>query len=381
MKELFFSAVIMSFAQNAIAIFEPIYLFSLGYSLRFILGFYFISYILYFVLVPWGGQIARTRGYEHSILYSAPFLILYYMSLFAIPYHPVFIAVALLSQGFHKSLYWPGYHADIARFGSNKERGRELSNFQILSIFTSVAAPVFGGLMISFLGFKTLFVIVAGLILISNLPLLATPENFEPKPFSYKRAFTDLFAKEKRRKFFGFLGYGEALLQATVWPIFISLLIVGYDKIGLLFSASVMVGTIATLFAGRITDYRRHTPLIRFGAFFNVISWIARIFIAGPYTAFLADSAHRVSRIFGGIPMDASTYSDAQKSSVMRSVVFREMSLSVGKGMVTLIGVVLLTFVPVEKSWNWFFVLAAMFTLFYCLFKRDPEKDIFLDKK
>lgn len=381
MKEMFFSAVILSFAQNTIAIFEPIYLFSLGYSLRFILGFYFISYVLYFFLLPWGGQIARTRGYEHSILYSAPFLILYYLSLFSIPYHSVFVVAALLSQSLHKALYWPGYHADIAKFGSNKERGKELSNFSLLSIFTAVAAPAFGGLVITFFGFKILFIIVACLILISNLPLLATPENFKPKPFLYKRAFMDLFRKEKRRKFFGFLGYGEALLSIVVWPIFVSLLIVGYDKIGFLFSASVLVGVVVTLFVGRIADHHRHTPLIRFGAFFTATSWIARIFISGLYGAFLVDSLRRVSRIFGGIPMDASTYSDAQKSSVMRSVIFREMALSLGKGLAALVGIILLTFTSVEKSWSWFFILAAIFSLFYCLFERDSEKDVFLDNK
>lgn len=382
MKELFSSVMILNFATSAVALFEPIYLYTLGFSLRGILAFYLIIYILYFFLLPLGGKIARMQGYEHVMLFSAPFLILYYLALFAIPYHYFFIVIAILAISIRKILYWPGYHADFAKFGDRKERGKEISNLYLIAAFVAMIGPAVGGLIITFLGFKILFVMAAILILLSNIPLLLTPEKFRPTPFSYKRAFKDLFRKEKRRKFFGYWGFGSQLINLGIWPVFIYTVVVDYDKIGFLISTSILISIIVAIFIGRMIDHRKHhMGLIRGGTIITSIFWIVRIFMTKIFGIFLLDVGYRISRVVVGLPMEAITYNDAQKSSIMRSVIFREMTLSVGKIIAAVAGIIILSVVSVENSWTYLFILAAAMTLFYLVFKKDDEKDIFLDGK
>ncbi|NQU83600.1 MAG: hypothetical protein HQ536_02720 [Parcubacteria group bacterium] len=382
MKELFSSVMILNFATSAVALFEPIYLYTIGFSLRGILVFYLIVYILYFFLLPLGGKIARAQGYEHVMLFSAPFLILYYLALFAIPFNYLFVVVAILALTIRKILYWPGYHADFAQFGEKKERGREISNLYLLGAFVAMIGPAIGGLVITFLGFKVLFIMASVLILLSNIPLLLTPEKFEPTPFSYRGAFKDLVRKEKRRKFFGYFGFGEEMISLAIWPIFIYSIVVSYDKIGLLVSVSIFVSIIIALFVGRVIDHRsRHMGLIRAGTIFTFFVWLFRIIITKTFGVFLIDAGHRISRVISGLPMAAITYNDAKKSSIMRSVIFKEMALSVGKAFTALVGIIILSLASEGDSWTFLFILSAIMTLFYGLFKKDDEKDIFLDRK
>lgn len=81
LKELYFSVGIMDFATSAVALFEPIYLWTRGYSFAQIAMFYGAVYLLYTILLPLGGRIAARFGFEHSILTSQFAFIAYYVAL------------------------------------------------------------------------------------------------------------------------------------------------------------------------------------------------------------------------------------------------------------------------------------------------------------
>lgn len=365
MKELFCSTAILDFATSAVGIFEPIYLYTLGFSIQWIILFFIAVYALYFFLLPLGGKIARLHGYEHAILYSTPFLILYYLSLFAIPYHPIFIGVAVIALGLQKMLYWPGYHADFARFGADGARGKEISNLIVLDSLVVVLGPVFGGVVITTLGFKFLFIIVAVLILFSNIPLLLTPEKFESVPFSYKDAMKRLVKKENRRRLFAFVGFGEEHIAGYLWPIFIFLVIKEYFSVGLVVSASVLAATILTLYIGRISDGGGRRGVLKIGVIFTFFNWVMRVLVISGLGIFMVNSLYLISRRAMAVPFMAITYEDAKKTSVMQSVIFLQMALVIGKILVSILALLALYFFP--NSWFAIFILGALMTLLYAL--------------
>lgn len=362
-KELFWSTAILDFAASAVGIFEPIYLYTLGFSVSQIILFFIAVYVFYFLILPLGGKFARARGYEHSILFSTPFLILYYLSLFAIPYHQFFIVSAVISLAIQKTLYWPGYHADFARFGIDGARGREISNLVVLSSLVSILGPAFGGIVIETVGFKVLFIIASFLILISNLPLLVTPEKFEPVPFSYKEAMKNLVKPENRRQFFAYMGFGEEHIASFLWPIFIFLMVKEYVSIGFLISASVLVATVLTLYIGRVTDEESRHEVLKIGTIFTFFTWLMRILVVSGLGVFMADSLYRISRRVLGVPLIAITYDQAKKTSVMKNIIFFQMALVLGKLLISVLTLILLFFFP--SSWIAIFVLAAAMTLLY----------------
>jgi hypothetical protein len=66
-RELYVSTTILDFGLAMILIFEPIYLYTIGYTLRQIIFFFFLVYLIYFFILPLGASFAKHLGYEHSI--------------------------------------------------------------------------------------------------------------------------------------------------------------------------------------------------------------------------------------------------------------------------------------------------------------------------
>lgn len=369
-KELFLSTAILDFASASVALFEPIYLWYLGYSLQTILFFYIALYVAFFFLLPIGGRICRHHGNEHTILFSSPFLIIYYIAFFSIVFHPGFMAVAVLAFAIQKVLYWPSYHANFATWSREDEEGREISNRAAIAAIAAIFAPLFGGFVISMFGFRTLFIIVAVLILLSNVPLLRTPERFKSKGFIYMPAMRRIVKKENRRKLFAFFGFGEEMVALVLWPIFIATLISDMLSLGAVISFAMLANAVLTLYIGRITDEGSKKSLLRTGVVYTMLSWLVRPLISGGFGIFLMDSFYRVSKNAINVPMIAMIYEGARRGTVMDSVIFFEMSLALGKIFVSVLCLAALWIFP--GSWVPIFMIAAVFTLFFMLM--PPEE-------
>ena len=114
-KELYLSTMIMNFAVMMIQIFEPIYLYTLGYSLHQIILFFLIVYGVYFLILPLGVNYARRFGNEKAIVFSTFIFITYYLLFYNIKFIPIFFFIAPLLYALQKSFYWPHiFSKDIA---------------------------------------------------------------------------------------------------------------------------------------------------------------------------------------------------------------------------------------------------------------------------
>ena len=371
MKELFLSTAILNFATGAVMLFEPIYLRSIGFSVVQVLLFYAALYVVYFLLLPLGGKICRRHGYEHTILFSSPFLIAWYLSFFAIPMHPGFVVLAVLSLAIQKILYWPGYHANFATWsGGGGGGGREVSTMAAVAGLAATFAPAFGGLLIRAAGYKALFIGVSVLILLSNIPLLRTPELYMPQPFPYAPAMRRIADRRNRRKVLGFMGFGEELLALVAWPLFLAIMVPDSALLGAIISFAMLANVAATLYVGRVSDDGNRTAVLRSGTLYTAASWVVRILVSGGFGAFLIDSFYRISKNMVNVPLLATLYQGAKQGQVMDDVVLFEMSLSLGKIAAALLAALLLTLW--HDSWWAVFVLGACFALLFSAL-REPE--------
>ena len=367
-RELFASSAILNFATSAIALFEPLYLHSIGFSIPKILLFYAAIYVLYFFLLPLGGRICRRHGYAHTILFSSPFLILWYVSLFAVPWHPGFAFVAIVALVFQKILYWPGYHSNFATFSTASESGREVSTMAAIAGIAAVVAPAVGGAVIAAFGYRSLIVGVAVLILLSNIPLLRTPALHEPKGFGYVAAVKRPFEKKNRKRTAAFFGFGEELVAMVAWPLFMVTVIPDLTSLGIVVSAAMLLNVLAVLYVGRLSDEGDPVSVLRSGVFFDVASWVIRPLTVGGLGVFLMDSFYRVSKNMLGLPLVALMYREAREGATMESVVHFEMSLAIGKAVVAAVAAAILW--KWSAAWPAIFVLAGMFASLYAFMPR-----------
>lgn len=360
-KEMYFSKSIADFAQAATMLFEPVYMVSvLGMTLRQVMVFFLAVYLFYWFLIPLGAKIAARKGYEHSIFYSTFFQVMYWAFLFGSSHTGFLIYFAPVMYAWQKSLFWPAFHSDMARFSNQDQRGRENSGLYALISLVYIIGPFMGGWVLQNLGFKALFGIVSVLTIGSVIPLFTTVEQFIPKPYLYKDSW-ELFKKYTSQAW-AYVGYGEELVQLVVWPIFIYLTVPDFFKFGTIISASTLIATLVMLYVGVLTDLSGKRVLIRYFSILNGFFWVIRPFFPTLAGVMTANTLGTVTKNSLTIPVAAVTYDRANESHILPYCVFYEQALSLGK-----MAMCILIFVATFFSSGFVaaFAFAALFSLLY----------------
>lgn len=365
MKELYWATVLQNLALAMLLLFEPIYLWQQGVSLRGIILFFLGVYVLYFCLMPLGARFACARGYEHSMALSTLVQVAYYTALFLVGTSHALLAPAALLYALQKAFYWPAYHADFARYSDQTEEGKELSGLSVAQSLVYIVGPLLAGLLLQFGSWALLFAVGSCLMLLSNVPLFRTREQFTPRAFPYAAAYARLFGPENRRRLLGYMGFGEELVVLVLWPIYISLVVVAYLKVGAVVAASTLVMALVTLYVGKLTDERNKHAVLRLSTALYAFGWVARLLAYLPFSVFLVDAWSRLTKNVVAVPLTAITYERAKAHSVMDTVVSFEMSLVVGKLTACVALLIVLTFVPLPAAWAAAWLVAGAMTLLY----------------
>lgn len=362
-EELYASTAISDLGISIFLLFEPIFLYTaLGFTIQQVLWFFAAVYAFYIVLIPIGARIVSISGYYHSIFYSAFFLILYWMLLFAGQNNPIMVWFAPLAFAIYKSLYWPAFHSSIARFANSDQKGREFSVLYAIINLTRIAGPFVGGLIGTYYGLQGSLFVACVIYFCSFIPLFIQKEVFVPKPYQYKWTL-DLF-KQYPKKALGYLGFGEELIVLTIWPIYIYLVAESFEATGLLATLATLVATVLAIYIGKISDTKSKTLLIRVGAFMTMLVYGARFMAVSFWSTFAIDTLSRTAKDIVFIPLSTVTYERAESTHIMPYVVFFEQSLAIGKLLACLIGILIFT---LTGSFFALFIMAAIFSLFYLL--------------
>lgn len=365
LKELYVVMGMMNFVFSSLMLFEPIYLYTIGFALWQIMLFYAGVYGLYFFLMPLGGIAAKRKGFEHSIMYSSIFLILYLVFLLVIPIYPAFVCIAALALAVQKTFFWPGYHADFAYFSQSEERGRQVSVVAVVESFASVLGPLVGAFVIAQFGFGALFTLICFVILLSNIPFFLIKEQFTPTPFDYREPYRYLREKQNRPYFWGYAGFGEELIVMTVWPIFFFITFGTILSTGIAIAISTFITIIIAIYIGKSSDFADRKLIIRIGALFITLSWFLRLLARGAPSVMALDFFSRISKNVFTIPMIAGLYEYASHTSFVKNMIFFEMSLTVGKFFTALILAAL--FFTFGSAWHAAFIVGGLLSLLFFL--------------
>jgi MFS family permease len=250
----------------------------------------------------------------------------------------------------------------VARFARDGQRGREFSVLYAIVNLMQIAGPFIGGLLAERYGLSVTLIVASLIYGCSFIPLFMTREIFVPKIYKFHDTW-ELY-KTYPLKFLGYMGFGEELLVLTIWPIFIFLVIHDYQNLGAVVTVSTFIATLLALYIGKITDMHSKRLMIKIGSFFYTLVWLARIAVSTAFGAFATDSLSRTSKDVVFIPLSTVTYERAEATHILPYVVFFEQSLSIGKFLAAVLGIIVFA---ATGSFVALFVLAACFTLLYML--------------
>lgn len=368
MKDLYWASQLQSLALAMLLLFEPIYLWQQGLSLRSIVLYFLGVYIAYFLTMPLGANFATHFGYEHSMAISTIVQIAYYFSLFAVVYSWWYLVLAAALYALQKAFYWPAYHADFVRYSDQTEEGKEISGLSVASSLVYIIGPLLAGFILQYSSWLWLFIAGSLVLLLSNWPLLRTKRVFTPRVFPYSGAYQRLVEPGERRRLFGYMGFGEELIVLVLWPVFISIVVVGYLEIGLVVAISTLVMSLIVLYVGKLTDEHNKHSVLRFSTILYALGWLVRLVIISPFQVFLVDLWSRFTKNIVSVPLTAITYERAKTRSVMDTVVLFEMSLVVGKIIAAIILLIVFSLTSsITFAWQAAWLLAAIMTFLYVL--------------
>jgi len=358
LDELYVSTAVRGLAISMVAVFVPIYLLELKYSLASIMIFYALFYAFKTLFIYPAAKIVSKYGPKHAILYSLPFLILNYLMLRTLDVYFWPLWVIAIIGGINSSLFWMGYHTDFAKFSNKKSRGKEIGLVTVLSSLLYSFGPAIGGVIAAAFGFHALFILIAVILGLSAIPLFMTKDIHEPFNFSLKKSLSG----QKLKEFWGLAGIGiEGSVGAVIWPIFIFLFILkSVTSLGIVTSLSLVLSLIFTLIIAELTDVRRKFVFKASGVL-NAALWLVKIFLKTVPQVYIADSFYGIFKTMKKISFDATSYDKARRGNLLGFIVFREIVPSLGRVAVFLI-------MAVTSSYILSFALGALGSLIYILF-------------
>ncbi len=367
LEELYITVGIQDFALAMMILFEPVYLFQLGYTISHIAWYYAIVYAAYILLIPIGGKVVSRYGPQRAIAVSTFFLVAYYISVLLISVSAPMFWVAPLLLALQKSFYWPGYHTDFIATSDQGDRGKEYAALYSVTTIMYIIGPIIGGVLINVLGFAALFIVGSLLIFVSNIPLLIDRPQSIAYRYSYWDAFRQPFTKRHRRSVLGYLGFGEGVLLMYIWPIFLYQTFKTVLDLGWLSALATLLTTLVTLAVGKLVDNGRWRMVWRAGGALAAVNWVTRLALNGIGAVFVSDTIGKVAENMTVVTSTDITYERAiaERDPLRRAMVY-EQGLSFGKVLAATLLAIAAMFFPAFPA---AFIIAGIFSLLFFIFK------------
>jgi MFS family permease len=363
LTELYAASALRNFAAGLLFVFEPIYIYLLfGKSLPHTFFFFGLAFIATALLVPFAGRALARWGVKHSMLASTPFAILYFVGLWHASALGPLVMLLPLALAMHDVLYWPAFHIDFVLSSTKRDRAKQMSTILITVALAAAAAPLLGGFIVQEVGFSALFALVVGFFFISTIPLFLSREVHGKSATSYLASVRQVASVPLRKKTAAFVAEGfDAILTRFVWPLFLFLIAVNFEELGMITSGVLFLGIISTFIIGRVTDKHGTEKMLRLGAGINAILWPARAFVSTPFSAFLTDLGHQVGRSMALIPFVGAFYNWAGETPQDREgkVLSRAIALNAGAGIILFLLAILTTFTDDLRVLFWLGPLSA----------------------
>lgn len=362
---LYSNKLIQQVANGLLGIFLPVYLFQAYGSITSVLIFFLALYSIYLVLVAPAAKIASKISFKNSLIISVSGGSTFYLSLLFFDINiAAFSALAVVALIFDKLFYWTPYHSGLGKFLDRSHRGSIVGKIGAMESVIGVFTPVIAGLVLTYFGFDSLFVVAFIIYSISVVPLSVMPPINEYFSFDYLQTWKFLFHKRDWKILLTYMADGsQEMIGAVLWPIFIWQILSGdFEAVGILISLIVILTILIKLLMGRYTDKFDKKKLIKYGTIFYSLGWVAKAFVNTGFGIFIVSGYHNFAGIIMRTPYDALMYEKAADSGhyIDEYIVLRQMAMAVGRILTLVLLIGMFNFVDLEFA----FILAAILSLF-----------------
>lgn len=323
LSELYTSMMLRSLAISLVGVFIPIYLYRSGYTLASILFFYAIFFT---ARIAWdfiGGFVVARYGPKHTMILAYVLQAVYLAMLtsldkFAWP----LVLIAILGGG-SNSVFFVAFHTDFSKVKHSGHSGKEIGWLNIMQHLGGMFGPILGGVVATIFAPSYTFGAATLLFIAGLAPLFLSGE---PVVTHQKLDFAGLPLNRVKRDITSYIALSiETTICIAMWPLFMALFIFTTDpfiKLGLISSASVVLGIVSARVVGKLIDEHRGRSLLRTAAVANAIVHLFRPFVPNLLGALATNAANEAITVSYRIPYTKGMYDAADDLPGRRIVYF-----------------------------------------------------------
>ncbi len=291
LSQIYISSFFRTIAISLVAIFIPLFLYDLGYSLAAIFTFYIAYFSARTLLhVPAGLVIAKI-GPKHTILCSFVVQLISSVAFLTLPEYgwPIWFVAALWAVA--SSLFFSAYHVDFSKVKHSEHGGKEMGFANIVQRIGGAIGPLFGGAVATIFGPQYIFLAMTLLLVVGLIPLFSSPE---PVKTRQKIRFRNLKLSQIKRDLISYTGLTMThQLSVTLWPLYLGLFALGanaYLELGTISSIGFVVSIFTAYAIGKTVDKKRGRELLHLSAITDIFIQLVKPFVNSLPFAFVVNT-------------------------------------------------------------------------------------------
>lgn len=379
---LSFSISFREIAGHLSTFYLPLFLYQIAQDLDFfhlslnsvqkgmimICAFYLIERLVVGVVILLQAKLALRVGHNWTMVLGMLLYSLFLLSLTYVQANPSAVFLSSFLAGLHVTFFWPSYYTLVSHLSFKKNMGKNLGGISFLRNLVSMISPAIGGLVIITLGYNYLFYTGICLALISLIGLFQLDLSDEKDEVNLQEYFEWMREKTFIKLNISYCGRFFYEMSMLLWPLYVYLILGNVEKVGYVYSVSLLVAMIMNLAVGVTLDkkHKSKKPFLISGSFLSLLS-VFRILVVNVWGVIFVDSCNRVVSNFHNLFHDRAVFFRGKGSQAFSYFIYLKINQSIAA--VAFWGIMTIFFFIVPIEWPGLFVLGAVGVLFTLLVK------------
>jgi len=310
--------------RSLIAVFIPVLLLKVGFSIPNIILFFFLfnffdvplNLVARWLVIHVGAMRTITLAIFAEIVY---FLFLYFAKLDWF----TFLGLAL-SWAVYDSFYWVAHWFVFNECVKVRQgTGKQVSTLAIIRRFGGLISPGVGAAFLVFLS-KDYLIVITILFFIAALIPLSRMKLTHKKPSAKRNVFSFFRNKTNKLNCISIFFHGlHEQTEGVLFPLFIFVVFQSIESVGALPMVAAVASIIFTFYIGRLSDKFDKNKLIMLGCFIGLAVWVTRLSFPTLSVAYMSVLVTGLLSVIINVPLDSKLIEAGKKANMLNMSTYR----------------------------------------------------------
>lgn len=318
LSKLELSVWLHTFGRSLVAIFIPILLLQMGFSIPHVILYFFIYNLIDVPLNIFARNLVIKYGAREVIFLGIIFQIIgMFILYFGNFSFGLLLTLAFVLAGYD-TFYWVAHWFVFNEcVTTTKKVGSKVSGLFIVRKFASLVSPLIGAGFLIFLSKNYLLIVSIVFLFLSLIPLFRLKLNYvvPKKKMSFKKFFS--YSENKKDYTYVFMSHFNGAVETVLLPLFVFVVFGSIGSVGFLPVIATVSSIIFVFYVGKMTDNLDSNLLIFIGALFLTFFWILRILLPNLSLIYLTSLLMGFFTVFINVPIDSNLVRNGKKTSMI----------------------------------------------------------------